>query len=129
MWSTPRPCSEPQCGKPTVHGSHFCADHQSDNHLIRERKRYDAVERAPYHNWYSLAVWRRLRILKLHGDPMCERCLREPATEVDHKIAHKGDWTLFLTLSNLQSLCHRCHSRKTATEDSNFAGAHSGRHS
>jgi len=32
---------------------------------------------------------------------------------VDHIRDHKGDWALFTDRDNLQSLCHRCHSRKT----------------
>ncbi len=42
------------------------------------------------------------------------------ATEVDHIIPHKGDMSLFWDPSNWQSLCHACHSRKTAREDGGF---------
>jgi len=35
---------------------------------------------------------------------------------VDHIQDHKGDRALFADLDNLESLCHSCHSRKTAAE-------------
>jgi 5-methylcytosine-specific restriction enzyme A len=35
---------------------------------------------------------------------------------VDHITPHKGDRQMFWDRSNWQSLCHRCHSRKTARE-------------
>ena len=33
---------------------------------------------------------------------------------VDHKIPHRGDQDLFWDEGNWQSLCSRCHNRKTA---------------
>jgi 5-methylcytosine-specific restriction protein A len=42
------------------------------------------------------------------------------ATDVDHRIAHKGDMTLFWDPANWQGLCHDCHSYKTALEDGGF---------
>src|SRR5260370_41554376 len=107
MWSTPSAC--PVCGKPSTLGSRYCADHPRD-----KERRYDREERAPWHKWYSWAVWRKLRMLKLHRNPMCEvEGCRYPATDVDHIVPHKGNWTLFLTLENLQSLCAHHHSQKT----------------
>ena len=38
------------------------------------------------------------------------------ATDVDHVEDHKGNWEKFIDRDNLQSLCHRCHSRKTMRE-------------
>lgn len=59
--------------------------------------------------------WRRLRLLKLKTDPMCETGCGSPATEVDHiKAKSKGgtdDW------GNLMSMCESCHSKKTVRED------------
>lgn len=67
--------------------------------------------------------WRKVRAVKLDRDPSCERC-GAPATDVDHDppladlvaagVAdpHADRW--------LHSLCHSCHSRKTATQDGGF---------
>jgi 5-methylcytosine-specific restriction endonuclease McrA len=38
------------------------------------------------------------------------------ATEADHIVPHRGDVKLFMH-GDLQSLCHRCHSKKTMTEN------------
>jgi 5-methylcytosine-specific restriction protein A len=73
-----------------------------------------------YHRWYGLKVWRLAREAQLSRQPLCECCLAEvpevltPATDVDHKIPHRGNWTLFIDPENHQSLCHSCHSQKTA---------------
>ena len=61
---------------------------------------------------YTTQHWRRLRLAKLAQDPVCEYCDREPATQVDHRVAinHGGDpWAW----SNLASTCASCHARKT----------------
>ncbi|WP_420239986.1 HNH endonuclease signature motif containing protein [Telmatobacter bradus] len=42
------------------------------------------------------------------------------ATDVDHKIPHRGDMKLFWDKRNWRSLCHECHSYKTAVEDGAF---------
>jgi 5-methylcytosine-specific restriction protein A len=54
-------------------------------------------------------------------DPRCSVC-QAVATEVDHLVRHDGpDDPRFWDWKNLDSKCHRCHSRKTATQDSTFA--------
>jgi 5-methylcytosine-specific restriction protein A len=62
--------------------------------------------------------WRRLRAAFLMQYPMCEDCMRKPATEVDHIIAiEKGGNN---DDTNLQALCKSCHSRKTVKCDGGF---------
>jgi len=58
--------------------------------------------------------WQKLRAMVLARSPLCVRC-QEPATDVDHVIAKSLGGTD--ELSNLQTLCHKCHSRKTFFED------------
>ena len=87
-------------------------------HRPRQSPRRKSVA---WHGWYSLAVWTdELRPGQLLREPFCRECawrgLRTPATDVDHIRDHKGDWTVFTDRSNLQSLCHSCHSRKTTGE-------------
>jgi 5-methylcytosine-specific restriction enzyme A len=59
----------------------------------------------------------------LRRDPLCKIAIlcdgATPSTEVDHIIplARGGD----NSPENLQGACRRCHSHKTATEDSGFA--------
>ena len=60
----------------------------------------------------------------LNTHPLCEECKRRgvfaPATVVDHITPHKGDHNKFNDMSNLQSLCRSCHSRKSSAYDGAF---------
>jgi 5-methylcytosine-specific restriction protein A len=73
-----------------------------------------------YHRWYSLPIWPKLREAQLTKQPLCQACLTSipqrvtAATEVDHRIPHRGVWSLFVDQGNHQSLCKSCHSAKTA---------------
>lgn len=61
------------------------------------------------------ARWRRLRAAVLAERPLCEECLTERATDVDHVVAKaKGGGD---DRGNLMALCHSCHSRKTVRCD------------
>lgn len=51
--------------------------------------------------------------------PVCAMC-GAPATDLDHKVPHKGDVSLFWDMGNWQALCAGCHSAKTAREDGGF---------
>ena len=76
------------------------------------------------------ALWRKLRTAFLAKNPLCAECKRagkvKPATDVDHIVPHHGDQKLFWDVSNLQALCKRCHSRKTAKEDGGFGNVNVG---
>ena len=77
---------------------------------------------------YNLRVWRDvIRPRKLRANPVCEKCSTPErpvvATEVDHM---DGDNTNDAT-RNLRSLCKRCHSRKTATQDGGFGNVFAGK--
>jgi len=60
------------------------------------------------------------RPAQLLCEPWCRECARQGrrvrATDVDHIEPHNGDWERFTDPSNLQSLCHSCHSAKTMAE-------------
>ena len=68
-------------------------------------------------NFYNSKYWGSLRALKLNKDPLCQHCstLARPvgATQVDHIIDIQDDPDLFMNIDNLQSLCAKCHSKKT----------------
>jgi 5-methylcytosine-specific restriction protein A len=69
--------------------------------------------------------WRKLRAMHLVSEPLCRTCLANGkpvgANVVDHIIPHEGQADpLFWDPENLQSLCVRCHNRKTAREDGGF---------
>ena len=107
------PCRHPGCRALCEGGR--CAAHTVMNRQEHDRRRGTSTERG-----YD-AAWRRVRAERLRLDHhLCQACLRdgrpETAAEVDHimPIARGG---ARLDLDNLQSLCHACHSRKTATQD------------
>lgn len=75
---------------------------------------------------YSTYKWKKLRKQYATANPLCEHCLRfdilEPVAVVDH-IKEISDGGEPYEWDNLQSLCHGCHSRKTASEKRARAGA------
>jgi 5-methylcytosine-specific restriction protein A len=78
-------------------------------------------EEAKSWRWmYNTDLWRRLRSEQLLREPWCRECAKQGrrirATDVDHIVDHKGDMARFSDAGNLESLCHSCHSRKTAAE-------------
>lgn len=107
-----RPCRHPGCPALTREG--YCPAHKP-----REQPR--SAEAQAYRRWYSLDIWTKdLRPTQLMREPFCRECSRHGrrviATDVDHIVDHKGDWSKFIDRDNLESLCHSCHSRKTAAE-------------
>ena len=81
------------------------------------------VIRKEYHRLYKTGAWKKLRAKKLKAHPLCELCLNDSfgaeqtrATIADHIKPHKGDHVLFFSYKNLQSLCKKCHNRKSRRE-------------
>lgn len=106
-----KPCRHPGC--PVLTRDGWCDKHRP----AKAPRRVSAA----WHSWYTLPVWTdRLRPDQLLAEPFCRECAkrgeRVRATVVDHVKPHRGDWALFTDKNNLQSLCKRCHDRKTMTE-------------
>lgn len=79
-----------------------------------ERRRGTRTERGYSNRWARAAQdW-------LRRFPFCAHCMLRGkvvgASQVDHVQPHKGDQGLFWNEGNWQSLCIRCHSRKTRAE-------------
>ncbi len=73
----------------------------------------------PNTKFYQSRAWRKLRVVKLAQQPICEDCflrgIATPAQVVDHIVPiNKGGAPL--DLNNLQSLCYACHNRKSGQE-------------
>ena len=108
-----RPCRKPGCFELTDSG--YCEAHMPK----RNGPRSEAAK--GWHKLYSLPVWTEdLRPTQLLQQPFCEECAKQGkrvrATDVDHRVDHKGDMRIFTDRGNLRSLCHSCHSRKTAKD-------------
>lgn len=61
--------------------------------------------------------WQKLRMQILRAEPLCRACAQRglvvAATDVDHVIPKRNGGKD--VKSNLQALCHSCHSAKTAS--------------
>ena len=57
------------------------------------------------------SAWQKLRAYVLAVEPLCREC-KALATDVDHVSGDPSD----NTRTNLQPLCHACHSHKTCRE-------------
>ena len=101
------PCLEPGCPNVATYRGR-CEDH------YRERTA-DLRRRVSGFAIYATKRWRAVRRQVLRRDRYtCQHCGRW-GNEVDHIVPiQRGgpEWEL----SNLQTLCKRCHSRKTAKE-------------
>jgi len=111
-------CQEPGCSGLAMTGK-FCPLHIADNY-----QKHSAAVRSPYDSWYGRRAWNGrngIRLVKLRRNPLCEICATARATQVHHTDPSwklTGDWSLFIKLALLQSLCASCHSRITAEENS-----------
>lgn len=69
--------------------------------------------------FYDSSAWKSLRKMQLDKFPLCAECEKKgvltPGQVVDHIIPmNKGGEAL--SMNNLQTLCHRCHNKKSAKE-------------
>ena len=102
------------CPRPAAPHSSMCEVHTHERQQVLDAARLPSPQRG-YGNY-----WRRLRakILSKHPycvDPYQVHAIPEKATDVDHIISKRDGGTD--DESNLQTLCHACHSRKTARSD------------
>jgi 5-methylcytosine-specific restriction protein A len=109
-----RGCLQPGCPELAPSGSSYCPSHQAQQNL-----QYDRARGSPAARGYG-ARWRRLRAYHLRRHPTCTDPFRVHetlvlATDVDHILPRRQGGTD--EEENLQSLCHTCHSRKSAVRD------------
>lgn len=68
---------------------------------------------AAYRKLYKTAAWQQARKAQLSTHPLCIYCQQEgkivPATVVNHRKPHKGDWDLFISAQNHESTCAHHH--------------------
>lgn len=107
----PRGCAKPGCPELVYVGAR-CAAHER-----ALRAEIDSLRPSAARRGYD-AVWRRIRLAHLRREPLCRFCaacgLATPATDVDHIVALADGGTH--AASNLRSLCHYCHSARTARD-------------
>jgi 5-methylcytosine-specific restriction protein A len=114
-WKPKKPCARPGCMELT--NERFCPKHKREDRQFYEKYHRDPISK----QFYVSTAWRKLRAVKLQQTPFCEECQRNnrhiPAEVVDHIVPRTVDRSRELDLSNLQSLCKSCHSKKTGREN------------
>lgn len=95
------------------------ANARSDYHKYYDKKRRNKTSQGFYHS----TDWKRTRKAVLARDNyLCtNHTVHHRPTEayaVDHIVPLSVDWSRRFDLSNLQSLCLSCHTRKTRREQS-----------
>jgi len=127
-----------RCGKPISMSDKKCESCQGKREVITDEKRkdkqkeynktYDMYKRDKKSTaFYKSHEWEQVRLIALNRDRfLCVHCFNNkkitPADVVDHIIPIKVDWSLRLTLSNLQALCHKHHNRKTYEDLKKYGG-------
>lgn len=113
-WKPARPCRYPGCPNLITGEGSYCPAHAR-----AKSKAFDAQRGTPDQRGYG-ETWRRLRKMFLAEHPLCADPFGAHegrpvvATDVDHIRAKRDGGSD--DVSNLQALCHACHSRKTAAE-------------
>lgn len=106
-----RPCRQPGCPSLAV------KDGYCEKHRKIEQQASDARRGTPSERGYD-AHWHKVRQMHLNEYPLCHDCeslgLVTAGTEVHHIKALNDGGTN--DDDNLMSLCHECHSRRTAKE-------------
>ena len=109
-----KPCRYSMC--PTLTRNGYCERHKKDYNKSKRNTN-------EWSSWYSTSRWRKARLLFLTRNPLCNECGKEgrliSANVVDHIIDHKGDLNKFWDINNWQSLCKRCHDKKTINTNLN----------
>lgn len=98
----------------------LCPNYASDRTGYCQEHRQNAAQRPAFIHavarLQTCARFRRLRHSFLVRHPVCNICHREPATELDHIVPHRGILGLFWDQRNWQGACATCHGRKTQRE-------------
>ena len=92
----------------------------TDTNRYYDKYKRDKNSRA----FYKSKEWQDVRELALKRDNyLCQRCLKDKklkkADLVHHIVPLKDDATLRSKLSNLESICHKCHNIEHKVIDNN----------
>lgn len=112
-----KPCRHPGC--PELTREIFCDKHRKEENKIYNQYKRDELSRT----FYRTKQWQDIRRIKLNNSPFCEECMKNGKVVlgkiVDHIVPIKQGGAPY-DLSNLQTLCWSCHSRKSIEEGSRY---------
>lgn len=103
----PHLCAHPGCGE-LCRGRARCTEHTREQTRRFDRHRESGSVRYPW-DWQKPGG---IRERHLRRESQCRECQRSERLQVDHI---DGDRTNHHS-SNLRTLCHSCHSRRTARD-------------
>ena len=106
-------CAMLGCKNNKARFSSNCVEHGG-----RDTQRYSGKRLT--NKMYDTAQWARLRQIQLSSQPLCAGCLADGVITAAVHVDHVFPWTQIskeaFYINIFQSLCHSCHSAKTALE-------------
>ena len=86
---------------------------ECEPHLKSQQRAYDtARDKTDERQFLHGPIWKKIRLLKLSKDPLCERHLAQGRDEAATLVHHKDGNELHNEEENLESLCVPCHGGK-----------------
>jgi 5-methylcytosine-specific restriction enzyme A len=118
-------CSHANCYK-KVSKKGYCQKHQKKRYDRHSDKRYKQENKEAHNErsrFYGSKRWKKVRLLKLMQDPICEHCkavsIITLAVDVHHKKNRIDYPELTFDLDNLEALCKAHHTLESNKERSN----------
>lgn len=114
-----KPCKSLGCNELTR--NKYCAKHiEKEKETVRYYDKY--IRNKSSRSFYNSKQWREMRELIYRRDyGLCVQCRSNGIIKigdvVDHIIPIRVDWSKRLKPSNLQTLCHACHNKKTKEDE------------
>lgn len=110
-------CNHLGCKSPKSKYNSFCLLHGGRDTSITKPI---TTKRKEFNDKYQTKHWRQLRQVQLSQHPLCAGCLAKGIIVQAHHIDHVFPWSKIspeaFYINLFQSLCHSCHSIKTALE-------------
>ncbi|MFY0167308.1 HNH endonuclease [Bacillus anthracis] len=114
-----KPCKSLGCNELTR--DTYCSKHQDK---VQENTRYydKHIRNKNSRSFYNSRLWKDMREFIYRRDHgLCVQCRSNDIIKigdvVDHIIPIRVDWSKRLEPSNLQTLCHACHNKKTKEDE------------
>ncbi|WP_010662552.1 HNH endonuclease signature motif containing protein [Marinilabilia salmonicolor] len=91
----------------------------------QKHKHKDGMTDVSQAGFYNTSAWKKLRNVFIKTYPLCKDCEKQdrlvPAKYVDHivPLTLENFWEYGLDWNNLQSLCAKCHQKKTNRSKTN----------
>lgn len=104
-------CAYPRCPELCEPGQRYC-----DKHKRQYDSQYNKVRGSAASRGYNKR-WQKIRAMVLADEPLCRECAKHGIVKAATDVHHIDGNVANMDRSNLEPLCHECHSRKTAVEN------------